>query len=193
MKVRALSRAHPAAGGVPWIDRVDLDIFRRTYFTHCLRCGFCADACCQYGTEVDTAGIDRILAHANGLENFTQTTRDTWFGELRADADFPDGSYRRTAVSGDRCVFHSRSGRGCQLHAYAIVSEIEPHTLKPMLCAIFPLTYNKGLLHPAEEVQVDELICLGAGETVYRGVRAELEHYFGTTLVGELDALERSA
>jgi len=192
MTVSALSRAYPAAGGVPAIDRVDPDIFRRTYFTHCLRCGFCADACCQYGTEVDTMGIDRIVAHADALEHFTQTTRDTWFGELRADVEFPGGSYRRTTVSGGRCVFHSRSGRGCQLHAYSLVSGIEPHTLKPMLCAIFPLTYDEGLLHPAEEVRVDELICLGAGETLYRGVRAELAHYFGTAFVGELDALERT-
>ena len=193
MTIRALSRPYPMAGGGPAIERVDLDIFRRTYFTHCLRCGFCADACCQHGTEVDSPAIERILAHADALENFTQTTRDTWFGDLRIDADFPGGSYRRTTVPDDRCVFHDRSGRGCQLHAFALVHGVEPHTLKPMLCTIFPLSYDDGLLHPSEEVQTGELICLGTGETLYRGVRAELAHYFSAAFVGELDMLERSA
>ena len=66
-----LPRAFVARDGVPSIERVDRRIFTLRYFTHCLRCGFCHDWCCQFGVDVEVKNYsvepdwdtDRTVAH----------------------------------------------------------------------------------------------------------------------------------
>ena len=58
-----------------------------------------------------------------------------------------------------------------------------------MVCSLFPVTFDCGLLHPSNEIVDRSLQCIDDGPTLYRGVRDEIAWYFGAELVAELDAL----
>ena len=62
-----------------------------------------------------------------------------------------------------------------------------------MVCSLFPVTFDGGLLHPSNEIEDRSLQCIDDGPTLYKGVRSEIECYFGADLVAELDGLERGA
>jgi Fe-S-cluster containining protein len=188
-----LARAHTARGGAPVIHRVDAAIFHRRYFGHCLRCGFCGDACCQHGVDVATPERDRILAQADALEPLVGVPRDRWFvPQVQPDADFPGGAATRTAVVNGGCVFLRRDARGCALHAHALAQGEDYHAIKPMVSALFPVTFGEGTLLCSEELVDGSLVCAGEGPTAYAMARGELAYYFGTALVAELDALAQS-
>ena len=55
---------------------------------------------------------------------------------------------------------------------------------------LFPLTFEDGVLCPAVEAHDDELVCLGTGPSLYRGIREEVRYYFGEEIVTVLDAME---
>jgi hypothetical protein len=76
------------------------------------------------------------------------------------------------------------------LHAFALERGLDYHEVKPMVSALFPVTFADGVLMASEEVEDGTLVCLDEGPTLYRGARAELLFYFGEALVAELDALE---
>jgi hypothetical protein len=78
------------------------------------------------------------------------------------------------------------------IHSYAIERGLDYHDLKPMVSALFPATFDDGLLHPSNEIVDRSLQCIDDGPTVYRGIRSEIAWYFGEALVAELDALEAS-
>jgi hypothetical protein len=184
----------PSRYGTPVISRIDTDIFRRTYFTHCLDCGFCHDHCCQYGVDVDLYHFERIKRHADALEAFTGIPRERWFTKrLEVDPEVPGGGSRRTRVVGGRCVFLKRRGRGCLLHAFCLERGLDHHELKSMVDCLFPLSFYDETLCPADEVDDGSLICLDTGPTIYRGGRAELVYYFGGEFVRALDDLEGRA
>jgi hypothetical protein len=83
--------------------------------------------------------------------------------------------------------------RGCQIHAFAATRGTDYHDLKPMVCTLFPCTFDGGLLHPSNEILDKTLQCIDDGPTLYQGVRDEIAWYFGAELVAELDAFERDA
>ena len=62
--------------------------------------------------------------------------------------------------------------------------------IKPRVSALFPVTFDDGVLDPSTEITDGTLVCGGQGPTLYRGVRLELAYYFGELLVRELDGLE---
>lgn len=168
---------------------VDTDIFTRRYFGLCMRCGFCADACCQHGVDVSIVERDRILARAGEIEARTARPRESWFEPIvTEDADFPGGAATRTTVVDGRCVFLRRNGRGCTLHALALDEQADYHLLKPMVSTLFPVTFGGGVLLCSDELSDGSLICSGDGPTAYEMARAELAWYFGEALVVELDA-----
>jgi hypothetical protein len=172
------------------VTAVDPQIFRRRYFGLCLRCAFCHDACCQYGVDLSIVERDRILADADRLEPVVGRPRSEWFlGEVTADPDFPGGAATRTAVVDGRCVFRQRDARGCSLHAFALARGEDYHDLKPMVSALFPVTFGDGALVCSEELVEGSLICAGEGPTAYEMARDELGYYFGSELVAELDRL----
>ena len=74
-----LSQAYASRDRVPSIERVDDPIFQRTYFTDCMGCGFCHDACCSYGAEIDVENVQRLLAIADQLEPSVGQPRTLWF------------------------------------------------------------------------------------------------------------------
>jgi hypothetical protein len=188
----ALPKAFASRYGAPVITHIDADIFRRTYFTHCLQCNFCHDACCQYGVDVDLYHYERIQRHADGLERYSKVPRERWFtGEFEKDPEVPGGGSHRTRVEDGSCVFHNRVGRGCLLHAYCLEEGLDHRELKSMVDCLFPLTFYDDILCVADEVDDEELVCIDTGPTIYQGGRDELEYYFGDAFVAALDALEK--
>ena len=136
---------------------------------------------------------DRILAHADALEPIIGRAREQWFGEVvLRDADFPGGAATRTAVVNGGCVFLRNDARGCMLHAFALDRGEDYHTLKPMVSALFPVTFDDGALFCSEELVDGSLVCAGEGPTAYEMARDELAYYFGTAMLAELDALRHS-
>jgi hypothetical protein len=195
--IRPFSRPHACRFGAPVVDRVDPEIFVLSYFMNCMGCTYCFDSCCQYGVDVDVTNVERLRKHAKGergLEAFVGVPEERWFTEEWVDdKEFPGGRMTRTRVEDGACVFRNRKGRGCLIHSYALERGIDYHDLKPMVSALFPLTFDYGLLHASNEILDKSLQCYGDGPSLYRGVRDEVRYYFGEALVGELDAFERDA
>ncbi len=155
-----------------------------------MQCGFCADACCQHGVDVSVVEQGRILAHADEIEARVGIRRSEWFdAEVTADGDFPGGASTRTTVRDGRCVFLSRTTRGCTLHAMSLDAGTDYHLLKPMVSALFPVTFGGEMLFCSEEIEDGSLVCISDGPTVYEMARPELLYYFGEEFVAELDAL----
>ena len=192
--VIALSRPYPSRYGAPVLRHLDPRIFSLSYFTHCLQCGFCHDQCCEHGVDVDRWHHRQILRHADALERYSGIRRDRWFVTTwEDDPEVPGGATTRTRVRNGTCVFLKRDGRGCHIHAYCLANGIDYHDLKSMVDCLFPITFADGVLCPADEAADRTLICSGVGPTLYRGLRDELEYYFGPAFVREGDALEQSA
>lgn len=189
--LQPLTRPYPSRHGVPVITRVNTAIFSARYFTRCMSCDFCADACCQYGVDIDAQNVKRLELHAAEIEAFSGVPRAAWFtDEIEVDSEFPGGQSRRTSADEHGCVFLARQGRGCMLHGFALANGLDYHDFKPIVSALFPLTFGEGTLTLADEALDGSLVCLDVGERAYRGVRAELWYYFGAEFVAELDILE---
>jgi hypothetical protein len=187
-----LTRSFASRYGAPAIEWIDAEIFRRTYFTHCLECTYCNDSCCQYGVDVDLVHYRRIMEHAKAIEAYTGIDRSKWFtGEYEEDPEVPGGGSRRTAVKGRGCVFLNPGGRGCLLHGYCLEHGIEFRELKSLVDCLFPASFYDDTLTLAEEVDDKSLVCLGTGPTIYRGVRDDLLYFFGAEFVEELDGMEK--
>jgi hypothetical protein len=179
--------------GVPTLRRVAPEIFTRRYFTHCLECGFCNDQCCSYGVDVDLRTFEGIQRHADELEAFTGIPRHKWFRKAKeTDRTVPGGGSIRTRVQEGRCVFLSRSRRGCLLHAFALERSLDYHDVKSMVDCLFPLSWEDDALCVADEVEDGTLVCLDTGPSLYRGARKEIAYYFGEQCVEALDTIEES-
>ena len=140
--------------------------------------------------DIDVLNVERILAQGERLERFVGRPAQDWFAATRvADREFPGGQSTRTRVRDGGCVFLNPEGRGCLLHSYAVREGLDYHELKPLVSALFPITFDDGVLHASDEVEDGTLICSGAGPTLYEGIRDELRYYFGDGLVAELDGL----
>jgi Fe-S-cluster containining protein len=191
--IRSLSTPYASRHGVPVIATVDERIFTATYFAACMACTFCHDVCCSWGADVDAPNVARILAEGEPLEHFVGVPMAAWFRpEITvADAEFPGGVRTRTAVRDGGCVFLDRKGRGCKLHAFMLRQGRHYNEIKPMICALFGVTFDGGRLQPSDELADQSLRCTGPGLTAYRAARGDLAWYFGEVLVAELDAIER--
>jgi Fe-S-cluster containining protein len=188
-----LSRSYVPCLGVPVVDRIDTRLFTETFFSECMRCDFCHDSCCQYGATVEVPLMQRLLAHGEVLEPIVGRPASEWFdGAFREADDYPGGQFTRTRVFEGRCVFLNRSGRGCLLHSYALANDLPVHDWKPLACNLFPIWWDEGAFVLPPEIADRELVCLGAGATLYRSARNDLLAYYGADLVAELDRIEAS-
>jgi Fe-S-cluster containining protein len=187
-----LKNAYQSIHGLPVIHSVDTNIFRLTYYMHCLQCTFCNDECCWYGADVDMLNVKRILAKANELEEFTGIKKEKWFypKKRKRDYEYPGHDFTRTTKRDGACIFLNRNGRGCLLHSFAIAKGYDYHEFKPFFCSIFPVTFGNGVLTTPEEIDEETTACLGEGSTLYQGAREELRYYFGSGLIQELDEIE---
>jgi Fe-S-cluster containining protein len=176
---------------VPTIERVDTEIFRRTYYHDCMGCQFCGDSCCQYGCDVDEISEAALRANASVLEARVGLAATDWFRETRTiDSEFPGGSHTRTQVRNGRCLFLNRAGRGCHIHSHCLENGIDFHAWKPMVCCLFPVTFDGGTFLVSRELSESSLVCTGPGLTAYRSARADIGYYFGDPMLAELDALD---
>ncbi len=174
---------------VPALAQVDTDIFSLRYFGSCMQCTFCHDSCCQYGCDVNMGERERIMAIKDQLQPFISYPAEEWFKpEVFEDPEYPTGKFVRSNVKEGACVFLNRKNRGCGIHTFALEAGRDYHDIKPMVCWLFPVCWDKGVLRPSSDIR-DDLQCKGDGPTVYEMVRGEIEHVFGSALVAELDAL----
>jgi Fe-S-cluster containining protein len=175
---------------VPVLKQVDPRIFQLRYFGHCMQCTFCGDSCCQYGCDVNLAERERILAHKDELAAFIGVPVEQWFTtEEKEDPEYESGRFVRTRTRKGACVFLNPKGRGCGIHAFALSKGLDYHRIKPSVCWLFPVTWDKGVLRPSHDV-TDDLACVSTGPTLYEMSRDELKVFFGDALVNELDALK---
>ena len=204
---RPLSREYACVFGAPVLAAVDPRLFQLTYFAACMDCTFCKDACCQYGADTELPRVAALEGIAPELEAYLGVPRSEWFREDPEDfgtldePEYPGGRYTRTQVvelpagrsehNEWACVFLDPAGRGCRIHRFALERGIDVHAIKPMVCLLFPASFDKGVLCPAYEFDLeDELVCQGPGPTIYRASRDDIRWYFGDELVAELDAIE---
>jgi hypothetical protein len=189
--VIALGRSYASVMGGPVLKAVDPAIFRLRYFTRCLDCGFCRDACCQHGVDIDLGNAARLKALPKDFHDLIGVPDSQWFdGVEREDEEFPGGRHMRTSVSKGACIFRNAGGRGCAIHAYCLEHGLDYHRFKPMVSVLFPVTFEQGVLTASGEAADGTLICSGQGPSLYDGARDEIAYYFGPGLVKELDALK---
>jgi len=180
----------PSRYGVPVIARVDVSVFEKRYFTHCLSCTFCLDRCCSYGVDVDLLHKAEIERRGEAIEAYTGVPRDRWFAdEVIEDVEMPGGGAVRTRVEDGACVFLDRQDRGCLLHRFCSDMGIDYRSVKSLVDCMFPLTVVDATLAPADEVDDRTLVCVGLGPTLYDGLREELRYYFGDALLDQLDEM----
>jgi hypothetical protein len=188
--VIALSQDYPSIFGAPILRSVDPAIFNYRYFTHCMSCTFCGDACCSYGVDIDVENIARVNALGEDFVTYVGVPRSKWFTQKTwIDREFPGGAHGRTRTKKGACVFLDRKKRGCKIHAYSLANGIDYHRLKPLVSVLFPLTFEEGSLVASAEIAESTLICAGNGPCLYDGVRGELSHYFGDAFVAEIDSI----
>jgi len=173
---------------VPQLKSVESEIFTLRYFMRCMQCTFCRAGCCSYGCDVNGGERDRLLALKGELEPFLAIPSSEWFKpEEYKDPEYPTGTFVRANVKNGACVFLSKTGRGCAIHAFALATGRDYHPIKPMVCWLFPICWDQGVLRPNSDVK-DDLVCTGTGATLYEGARDELRVVFGDGLIAELDA-----
>jgi len=189
---RKLARDYPCRGGGPVLRAVEQRIFTLRYFQPCLGCGFCQDACCDWGVDIDLQNAARLKALPQDFKTLVGVPEEQWFtAAVTSDPEFPGGAHVRTNAVGGACVFRNRKGRGCLIHAYALQKGLDYHALKPLVSTLFPVSFEQGVLVAAGELADGTLICAGEGPSLYQGARDELRHYFGDGFIAELDGMAR--
>lgn len=189
-----LKKFYPCIHGLPIIHSVDPDIFKYTYYMHCMQCTSCNDQCCSYGADIDMLNVNRILKYKDALLEYTGIKPEMWFypKKRKWDHEYPGHDYTRTRKRNDACIFlYKKNGkRGCMLHSFALDNGIDYHEFKPFFCSMFPVTYFDGVLCTPDEIDEATLACMGEGPTLYKGAREEIRYYFGDEIIDELDEIE---
>jgi Fe-S-cluster containining protein len=177
----------------PRVQQVDSEIFTLRYFAECMKCDFCHDVCCEHGCDVNLGERARILAEKESLSKLVNFPVEQWFtNDIKDDPEYPTGQFVRTQVHNERCVFLNRDGRGCLLHKWALENRRDYHDIKPMVCWLFPVIWDKGILRPNYDVK-HGLICADRGPTLFESARSEIQYVFGATFVADLDAMRAQA
>ncbi len=190
--IAKLTKEYICKGGKPILSEVDTDIFSIKYFHSCMNCDFCKDDCCKEGVICDKNDVKNILKNEYYIKEKIQIDAKSFFKEVFKDDDFPSGKATYIPKRGNACIFINKKGRGCLLHSILLSKHIDYHLLKPILCCLFPVSFDKGLLCPAPEFNKKEFACLKGDKSLYDGSRDEVKYYFGEGLVRELDKLRDS-
>ena len=171
------------------ITSVDENVLVDHYHSRCMECPSCDDNCCHYGCPVDVSEMNRILTYRDELEQRTSLPASEWFTtETEPRNGFPSGEIVRTRVIDNRCVFLGKISRGCHLHALALEKGLDPHDIKPLICFLFPLTWDNSCLYVSEFL--NELPCRNTGELILEAQIPELRMYLGDEFVSEIKQLQ---
>ena len=194
MKIK-LPKPFPSRFGQPVLTAVDTGIFERTTGTFCGTHDTCGDRCCAHGADVDEPAAGRLLSIAEKIESFTGVARGAWFKPAWVtDPEIPGGRHTRTQTREGGCVFlNARGGRGCLIHSYCVEQGTDYQTLKPMICCLFPMTFDQGVLQAMEEFQGPEHLRKSDQTSIYEASRNEILYYFGQELMTILDKLQVDA
>lgn len=167
------------------IEGVDENVFTRTYHACCAHC-VCDSLCCSYGCPVEPDEMGRILAYAGRLEPAVGRPVGEWFEEKAEGApDLLAGQRHDTRVYNGKCVFFDCVLGGCHLHRLAVEMQLDVHWLKPMVCCLFPLTWESTRLVVSEFL--DELPCRDHGVSVFDAQKEDLGYFFGDDFVARLE------
>lgn len=173
------------------IDRIDERVLTDRYFSPCFNCPACHDDCCAYGCPVTLVEIDRILAFKDELERQTSIPASGWFiDDVEPRDGYLDGLIKRTRVIGGSCVFHDDEARGCRLHRLALEKGFDPHSIKPLVCFLFPVTWDDTTLYISEFLE--ELPCRHIGSPILDAQIEELRCYLGDDFVNEVKKLREN-
>jgi len=171
------------------IKEINQSLFIKKYLANCIGCSFCDDICCSYGCPADLVEVDRIISYADQLETIINIPSSSWFkNEITVNPDYPSGKVRYTKVYNNKCVFHKNGYRGCLLHSFCIEKGIDIHLLKPMVCCLFPVTWEKECLLASEFLE--ELPCKDSGISIFEAQKNELMFYLGGSFVTELEGTQ---
>ncbi len=185
----------------PRFKQVSASIFTRKLAPDCMehRCTMVdehrekLDACCQYGCDVDIQEREAIMTKRDDIRALLRPeARDAaWFGsEEEIDPDYPSGKCVRTQTLDGGCLFLAHDKRGCAIHRASIERGWDFRGIKPAICRLFPLTYDREWIEIAEEYA--EYSCAHVeGPTLYRLTRDTFGELFGQELVDALDRVER--
>jgi Fe-S-cluster containining protein len=171
------------------ITSIDENMFSGRYFNRCMDNTSCHDGCCSYGCPVDIAEAAKILSYKDELEQKLGIPAADWFEhDIEQRTEFPSGKIVKTRIIGNKCVFHDNGARGCHLHRLALDKGLDPHLLKPMVCFLFPLTWDSSYLHVSEFL--DELPCKGSGMPIFEAQSSELLTYMGNDFYKEMEIIK---
>lgn len=175
--------------GIIKLHGVEEKIFSARCVSDCLKFDVCRDVCCSYGCDISRSEVIRIMERRGELEKLLKVPATRWFKQRwTKDADFPSGEFVRSRVRRGKCVFYAHELRGCMLHRFAVKEGFDPHLIKPMVCFMFPATWQNGNLLVAGFLS--ELPCHAQGVTVFESQKREINCYFGREIVKELEGLE---
>jgi len=150
------------------------------------------DACCQYGCDVDLHERTAILARAADIRAVLRPeVQDLpWFDdEIEHDPDYPSGQVVRTTVHAGGCLFLAQDRRGCAIHRASLESGWSFRGVKPAICRLFPLSYERDAILIADEYPEYSCAHVG-GPTLYRITRDTLGELFGADLIDAMDVAE---
>ena len=172
------------------IDRIDERVLTECYFSRCFECPLCHDDCCSYGCPVTLQEIDRILVFKDELERQTPLPVSEWFiDDVEPRDGYLSDIIKRTRVVNGSCVFHDNEARGCRLHRLALEKGFDPHTIKPLVCFLFPVTWDNTTLYISEFLE--ELPCRHIGTPVLDSQLEELTYYLGEAFIDEVNRLRQ--
>jgi len=154
------------------------------------------DACCRFGCDVSLPERDRILRRSAEIARVLPPALASparWFDESDPELT-PAGVVIRTArhdmtAEAGRCVFLRRDGRGCALHQAALVAGFAPSEIKPLVCRLYPLALEEGVLGLADDFSWYSC-AHHAGPTLYRVMRDTLGEVYGPEALSALDGAE---
>jgi Fe-S-cluster containining protein len=188
-----LSRQYVSLLGSTKAFRVSEELFTTPFDWNCMEKS-CA-ACCHNGVWVELATVVKILK-VKALDDYAvRVPRKKWFDRYVIYDDFQQGLFLPTRKVNGCCSFFNNDPNlfGCSIQRYSDWKGLDIHTLKPMMCLLFPIDCTNGLLSAKLKIPgITVFPCSDArmGSTVYRVLRGELQYYFGSALVQELDAIE---
>lgn len=117
----------------------------------------CQSWCCTGGVWVDLWEKEKVLANAELIKPHLPPDRrdeSLWFdGEQDDHLDFPSGRGEGTSVvedlthkAGQTCLFLRPEDRYCALQVASLANSQHPWSLKPLYCALHPLTMEDGFV-----------------------------------------------
>lgn len=101
--------------------------------------------CCQYGCDVDKESYELMVANRDKIEKAVGASLEECVpGKWIKDKEYLGGSYKRSKIrkANGFCIFHKIDGRGCEL-ARLVIEKKLPRRLIPMICRLYPLTWEK--------------------------------------------------